>query len=836
MSSKVSRLYKFFKPNHYRLSIVLNKQKLLFSGLVKIEGKLQANTLRLHCKDLTISEVKVNKIDCQYKIDKINDELIVYTTKKQQPVTVEIKYQGRITKPMHGLYPCYGRRGEVILATQFESHHAREVFPCVDEPEAKAVFELDITTDKNDTVISNTNPIKVKKHARATTTYFQSTPKMSTYLLAFVSGKLKSKQVTTSRGIKIKAWSTCDQVQNTGFALEVASKALDFFEDYFEIDYPLTKCDLVALPDFAAGAMENWGLITFRETGMLVDPKNTSTSFKQYVAMVTVHEVAHQWFGNLVTMRWWSDLWLNEGFASWIEYLVVDHLFPHWHMWSHFLSTEQLPALRIDALKNTHPIKTTINHPDDIRTNFDHISYAKGASVIHMLYKYLGEADFKKGLRYYLKTYAYQNTETDDLWEALEKISHKPIKFFMDSWVNLPGFPILEVNYGKKRLTFNQRRFISNGSKVKSPSWPIPVHIDNRQILIDSQQSVTNLKSHPTSRQINLNPGHSGYFICKYWGEYYRSLAKQFASNKDIFDGADLFGLLSDMLAINKAGKLPIDLLLEVTNHLDTQNSIPVWDVITLTINDIRRVMGKEARTSLKPYIRKLVEYQVKRLGWEQLKTDDYYDTLLRPVVLSHAASADETKVVQKTLSLFNSAEKIEDIDTDFRQLVITTAARKGGKPEFEKMLRLLKETESPEDRVTLLSGLLRFKDPTQSIRGLELIRSKNVRLQDVGYAISYALSNRTIKRQSWEWLTTNWSWIKANLGNDMTYSRIPVYVAQNRSTQQFVGKYTDFFQKVKEPALELSTKQGLELMQAQIKWRAVNEPSLIVWLKANRP
>jgi puromycin-sensitive aminopeptidase len=307
---------------------------------------------------------------------------------------------------------------------------------------------------------------------------------MSTYLLAFVYGQLEFLEKNTKDDVAVRTYATPDNVEHTKFALDVAVKCLEFFNDYFGIDYPLEKCDLIALPDFASGAMENWGCITFREHALLVDPKNTSLATKQYVAMVVAHELAHQWFGNLVTMRWWTDLWLNEGFASWIEYLAIDHIFPEWKMWTQFVIDEQQQALKLDALENTHPIEVPVSHPDEIRSIFDAISYSKGASTIHMLHSYVGADDFQTGLRYYLKKHTYGNTDTEDLWDAMEEASEKPVKNFMRAWTTKPGFPLVRVNVENDHLTATQERFYTNPLHGESDTtlWPVALQANQANI------------------------------------------------------------------------------------------------------------------------------------------------------------------------------------------------------------------------------------------------------------------------------------------------------------------------------------------------------------------
>ena len=453
---KVRRLYDQFQPEHYRLLIDTDKHNMKFNGEVVIRGNKTgrpSQRITFHAKQLRIISAKIVRHDKRGDIDmpvvrtlvhKSSDELRIHSQSMLMPgsYSVTIRFEGKITQPMNGIYPCYfeseGQK-EVILATQFESHHAREAFPCIDEPEAKAVFSLNLLCDPNETVLSNTPLIKQSQKKGRMLSEFSETPKMSSYLLAFVCGKLSYREGQTAGGVTVRAYATPDNHANTAFALQTTIDCLDFYNDYFAIDYPLSKCDLVALPDFANGAMENWGLITFREHALFVDDQNTSLWVKQYVANVIAHELTHQWFGNLVTMRWWNDLWLNESFATLMSYVAVDHLFPEWQVWTQFVIDEQLPAFRLDSLAHTHPINVSINHPDEIRTIFDTISYEKGASVLLMLMHYIGHDAFRSGLTNYLKRHAYANTESKDLWQAWEETATKPVADFMNAWTTQAG-------------------------------------------------------------------------------------------------------------------------------------------------------------------------------------------------------------------------------------------------------------------------------------------------------------------------------------------------------------------------------------------------------------
>lgn len=837
MGKKVKRLFEQFVPEHYQLQLQPDRETMTFTGRVVIAGSKKgrpSQRLTLHQKDLRIHSATVEHHDKKgskpISVDRINnhkayDEVRLHT---KQPLyggkySITLEFSGNITQPMNGIYPCfYEHKGQKkkLIATQFESHHAREAFVCIDEPEAKATFDLILTTPKDEPVIANT-PIKTQKVVgESVVTTFETTPIMSSYLLAFVFGDMQFKEAKTKQGTLVRAYATPDKARFTGFALDTAVKCLDFYNDYFGIPYPLQKCDMIALPDFASGAMENWGCITYREQCMLVDPANTSLSTRQYVAMVVCHELAHQWFGNLVTMRWWTDLWLNEGFASWIEYLAVDHIFPEWEMWTQFIADEQQVAFRLDALKNTHPIEVTVHHPDEIRTIFDTISYAKGSSVIHMLEHYLGRETFRDGLRLYLQKHQYGNTDTVDLWDALEEASKKPVKKFMHAWTGLSGFPIVKAVVGKDTLQLAQSRFIvTNPSANSTEKWPVPLlsNIDElKDAVLDQQEGSFSVKE---TAGLLLNAERSGFYRTVYDSAHVEQLTKQVSTAK--LSVLDRLGLLGDSFEAAKAGQAKtIDALKLLAAYADESNSA-VWDVIAANIADVRAVMDDETlRDAMKPYTRKLVAKQLKRLGWDKKPGESHLDSLLRPTILGMASQADEPAVCQAALKMFGELKTPDDIEPDLRGVIYGTAARNGGKKEFDKLLKIHNASDSSEERTTIAAALTGFKQPELIGRALSYIDTDTVRLQDVSYWVAYSFMNRFARKDAWDWMVTHWGWLRKNLGSDLSFYRFPVYAGRAFSDQQFLKEYEAFFKKVMSPGLERSVKQGVEMVQWHAAWK----------------
>jgi puromycin-sensitive aminopeptidase len=845
MSKDVTRLFTQFHPEHYNLNFKPDREAMTFSGTVTVRGKKvgrPSKRLTFHQNDLKIIKATITSHskagDNVLTVERINqhksfNEVRLHTSEMVYPgaYTVTMEFEGQITRPMNGIYPCYfddpkTKKQKILIATQFESHHAREAFPCIDEPEAKATFDLTLTTPAGEVVLANTPVAKETTKGKLITTTFETTPKMSTYLLAFVYGELQHIEATTKDGVLVRTFSTPANVGHLQFSLDVAVKCLEFYNDYFNLPFPLPKCDLIALPDFASGAMENWGCITFREACMFVDPKNTSLPVKQYVAMVVAHELAHMWFGNLVTMRWWTDLWLNEGFASWIEYLAVDHLFPEWEMWTQFITDDQQAAMRLDSLDNTHPIEVRVRHPDEIRTIFDAISYSKGSSVIHMLHEFLGPDAFRDGLRHYLKEHQYGNTDTIDLWDALEFVSKRPVKNFMHAWTSQPGFPLLQATINTDNIKITQERFyVAKPQNVSADLWPVPlltnekVGLDTLEIAEAVNKKAAAINSKGLTPSFLLNAGRSGFYRVVYDAKHTAQLAKEVDQGK--LSPADRLGLLSDSFEASKAGYSSSVETLVLMRAYGNEDNNAVWDVMAGVLGSIRVVMDDEKlRQLLRPFVRQLTKKQLGRLGWVAKPKDSHFDQLLRPTILAMSSLADEPAVVKEALARFTSMKVPEDVAPDLRGIIYSTAARHGDAKTFDKLLNMHNNSISSEERTTLAAALTGFKQPELIKRALNVIDTDDVRLQDVAYWVAYSFSNRYAKDTTWDWMTTNWDWLNANLGTDLSFSRFPLYAARSFSDPSFVKKYQEFFEPRLTTTLDRAYRQGLETLTWQAAWK----------------
>lgn len=847
----VRRLYEQFHPEHYLLKISPDKAKMKFEGNVTITGQKTgrpSKRITFHAKDINIRSATIKLHDKKGDKDievsrmvkhKNYDEIRLHSNSMIYPgkYTINLQFSGDITKPMNGLYPCFYQsddQEEIILATQFESHHAREVFPCIDEPEAKAVFDLILSAPKNETVLANTEIESKQKIGDLIEVTFRPSPKMSTYLLAFVIGKLDHLEQKTKSGIVVKAFSSPENIQYCKFALQTAVDCLDFYNDYFSINYPLSKCDLVALPDFASGAMENWGLITFREQALIVDNKNTSLSMKQYVANVVAHELTHQWFGNLVTMRWWNDLWLNESFATLMSYVAIDKLYPQWQVWNDFIVSEQSQALKLDSLEHTHPINVVIRHPDEIRTIFDNISYEKGASVLYMLMKYIGEEYFQEGLKKYLSKHAYSNTESIDLWAAWEEASKKPIANYMDSWTTQAGYPIVKLVNTDNQVKISQQRFYLNPKANKElTNWPIVLFSNNNlgKDIIYNQEELINYHSKEDNPLI-LNHNRQGFYRVIYDDTNINKLIDAIKTNE--VNELNRQGILGDSIEAAKAGNLSTVSALKLLHAYNKEDKLSVWEVIASSLGSIRSVMDDDKlRELMNPQIAKLIEEQYIKLGFIENKDETIFDKLLRPIILSLATTSEIKNAVEECFNLFNNRQKLA-INPEIRGVVYTTVARNGDEKIFNQLLKMHNLSNNSEEKITIAAALTNFKQSSLINLALSKITSKDVRMQDAAYWISYSFSNRFAKNITWQWIKDHWDWLEKNLGNDLSFYMMPRYVAKAYSDEKFIPEFKSFFDQHISNSLIRPLNQAIETITWQSEWKKRDLKEIKDYFKSN--
>lgn len=831
--NSVTQLTPIFSPKTYDIALDINRKSRSYSGTVQIIGALhqQDKGIALHAKDLSITSAVLDGKEVSFAVNAKADLLTVApeTSLIAGEHELIITFTGKITDTLHGLYPGYYKEdGEdkELLVTQCESHHAREIFPCIDEPAAKAVFTLQLTTETGVAVIANTPVANQQEEAGRLLTSFHPTPKMSTYLLAFVIGELEHLDARTSNGTLVRTFATKEHVASTKFALEVGVKALEFYNDFFDEPYPLEKCDLIAVPDFSAGAMENWGCVTFRESALLVDPTLSDLASKQWVAQVVIHELAHQWFGNLVTMQWWNDLWLNEGFARFMESYVATKLFPEWNLDIDFLATNTTYAMRTDSLINTHPIQVEVHHPDEISTIFDAISYEKGAAVIRMLLNYLGEEQFRNGLRHYIKNHRYGNTVTTDLWQALSDSANKDVAQFTQPWIEQAGFPLITITEtSENSLELRQQRFFSNPLERKEDDptiWPIPLLSTNAGVPdILENRSLTIPKP---KDMFELNKEQTGFYFIAYTAEQRAALAATIADGK--MGTADRLGLLNEAFELSKAGYISTTEVLQLLEAYQDENDEHVWTMISLVLGGIRLMVDSDtaAEQHLNTIIRRLVTKKIETVGWEPAPNESTNTPLLRQILVGAACRADDPKALQEALRRFDASADGTDIPADIRPAVYTTAVRKRGLSVVTALLERHQRTSFDEERTNLAIGICSATEESAITTILDYISStKNVKSQNLGYWFAYLMRNTSARTKTWQWMQEKWSWISELYEGDKSYDHFARYSSQVFTTQDELTAFRNFFEPkgAADPGLTRAVKQGIEGIELRVEWGA---------------
>lgn len=831
----VTRLINQFVPNNYQLSLKLNRLDRTFSGIVIIIGDSQpnSNTITLHSKDLDIKSIIVDGKNAEFSFSE-NDALVI-----SHPDIVPgkhilvIDFSGKITDSMHGLYPCYyeheGQKKE-LLATQFESHHAREVFPCIDEPEAKATFDVTLTTENNVVVLGNM-PIKSQAtDGDLLVTTFNTTPLMSSYLLAWVVGELHKKTAYTKSGVEVNVWATPAQPSNNlDFALDISTRTIDFFDEYFGIAYPLPKCDHVALPDFSSGAMENWGLITYREIVLLADPITTSISTRHHIATVIAHELSHQWFGNLVTMKWWNDLWLNESFATLVEYIAIDALEPNWNIWLNFATSESIAALRRDSLDGVQSVQTDVNHPDEIGTLFDGaIVYAKGARLLQMLQQYIGDAAFQAGLKHYFQVFAYKNTEAIDLWQSLAHASNKDIASLMTAWISQPGFPVLHASMQNDKLLIRQEKLTSDINKTSDTLWPIPLNSNCPEIpeILELRELLLTIDS---SKIIQFNCGNNVHFITHYSPELMSKLIDQLKSGK--LSPINRLQLLNEQTILARSGIISSAELVPLLDAYRDETNEAVWNIISIAIGELKKFVedDEEAESKLKTLAISLASKQYQRLGWTMEPGEPETDSKLRGIALGLMVYGQDQNTINTAVSLF-STTPLELLDPELRALIIiATVKNKADDSVIDSLVKNYEITDSAELKQDISIGLTSTKNSISVTRFLDMLKdTTTIHPQDTSMWMIFLIRNKYARTQTWQWVRDNWDWIKQTFGGDKSYDDYPRYTASALMTRQQFDEYREFFIPLKsDPTLSRAIDMGINEIQNRLDTIEHDGPSV---------
>ena len=846
------------RPTRYHITLQPDFEKFTFDGLevIDLEVAAAATEIQLNADELTIHAATLiqggkSVRAASIALDKERETAILSFTEPVNPgaAQLDLRFTGELNDKLRGFYRSQyvNPEGETayLATTQFEATDARRAFPCWDEPSCKATFQLTLNIPANMVAVSNTPIIdQARLDAGYQSVMFAETPVMSTYLLAFVVGDLTFIEQEAVNNTRVAVWTTRGKEEQGRFALVTSARMLGFFNDYFGIPYPLEKLDHIAIPDFAAGAMENWGAITYRETALLVDAANSSAGTRQRVAEVVAHEMAHMWFGDLVTMEWWDDLWLNESFASWMGTKAVDWAFPEWQMWTQFVNMDTDRALSLDGLKNSHPIEQEVHDPAEISQLFDAISYSKGASVIRMLEQFLTPEVFRQGLHQYLETNQYANARTGDLWSAMEAVSQKPVTAIMDSWIAQTGYPVLSVQAAEAadgvELTLAQERFVYDhllGTAAEPTVWQVPVSVAQGgngegaaagPIVMDAAQ--TRLRLPPTAGGDNwfkVNPGETGFFRVNYAAADWQRLLPAIRSLT--LPATDRLGLQNDAYALSKAGLLPVTQFLELAGAYENEDDASVWSDLASNLRDIELLVAEEpCYENYRAFARDLFRPAARRCGWDAQAGEGHLDALLRSTVISQAGSYGDAEFLAQAQERF--AAYLKDpagLHPDLRGVVFSLAAQAGDAETYGQLWQLYEETDLQEEKIRLALATARFTQPELLEETLRRSLTDAVRSQDTITVITAVAANLQGRHLAWQFVQDNWPEFDRRYGDGGFGLMRLVSICSNFVDAAKPAEVEAFFREHPAPAAERTIRQALERIWLNVKWLELNRGEL---------
>ena len=849
------------KPSKYRMTLQPDIGTFTFTGEQTIDVDILGPTARimLNAAELEISEVSLRRNGASLPVSSISlDEdtetatLDFGRTLAQGPAQIDMKFKGILNDRLVGFYRSeyQDTEGQTrhLATTQFEATDARRAFPCWDEPAQKAVFDVTLVFDDSLQAVSNTPIVEETVPAPGLRSVrFGETPIMSTYLLAFVVGDIVSVEAPAANGTTVGVWTTRGKENQAGFALDTSVKLLGYFNDYFGIPYPLPKLDHIAIPDFAAGAMENWGCVTYRETALLVDPENSSAGTRQRVAEVVAHEMAHMWFGDLVTMEWWDDLWLNESFASWMGTKAVDWIFPDWEMWTQFVNMDTNRALSLDGLKNSHPIEQEVKNPAEVSQLFDAISYSKGGSVLRMLENFLTPDVFQKGLYRYLKANEYGNARTQDLWAALEEESGLPVTSIMDSWVKQTGYPVLRIESDRSsdgvQVSVSQERFVYDhllGEEEPNPEvWQVPVSVSApgdavASTVMEGREAVITVPAaRPSEDWYKVNAGQTGFYRVNYTSDDWQRLAPAIRARE--LPATDRLGIQNDAYALSRAGLLPVTQFLELAGSYAGETDASVWSDLASNLRDIEQLIaGEDVHPAYQRFGRELFGPAARRAGWTPRPEDGHLDSLLRSTVLGQAGSYGDEETLSQASDMFRQyLENPEAVHPDLRGIVFSLAAQAGDRTTYDQLWELEERTSMQEEKVRLLLAMSRFQDVGLLNETLESSLGQRVRSQDTITVVAGVAANPIGREPAWEFVKSNWPEFDRRYGGGGFGLMRLVSIVNSFTTEERMADVEKFFADNPAPAAERTIRQALERMRLNIRWLGQNRGALNSWFGA---
>ena len=855
------RLPRTVLPKEYFITLTPDLEAHTFSGATDIilDVKSPISEIVLHALDLDIYEyglthggrdILITEMSLDRKKEMVTFKLseAIFADKPGTSTILYLKFKGELNDKMHGFYRMHDKEKNVIgAATQFEATDARRCFPCFDEPDMKAIFHVSLYVPEKLTALSNM-PIKYNLLSKngLKKVDFKPTPLMSTYLLAFVVAELEYIEDRDRKGIPIRVYAVPGKKEWGRFGLEVALHALPFYADYYKVDYPLPKLDFVALPDFAAGAMENWGLETFRETALLINPEEMSAAAMERVADVVDHELAHHWFGNRTTMAWWTHLWLNEGFATFAEMLAVADKFPKWNRRVRFVAEDVLGATHDMDKKNSHAIEQDVKNPAEIRELFDATTYSGGSAVCNMIEQYLGPNGFAKGVSKYLERHKYANAETNDLWRELGDTNDKPVEAIMSSYTRQPGYPVLFVDENPKwsagqtkvQLKLEQSRFIFDGS-TDNQFWNIPLgyitandknpnfkYMEESKIIINLDVSFESW--------IKFNPGHNSLYRVAYTRRMWKLLADAVRAGE--LPEADRLGLLDDAFALSRAGYMKTSDALNLLSAYKNEDSFYVWAVISNKVGAINGLLhGHDSRFRATKLGRDLFYPIAIKMGWDKPDhQEENPEILLRALAIRNLGQYGVPAVIWKAQRLFNEYLNGEVLDPDMRQTVFALVCENGDGKTFDQVVHVYDRTDDHQEKIRVLRAMGSFTIPDVIQKVLAFSLSEKVRAQDTPILLSNVGANDDGRKPTWNFIKENWEELERRYhgGGFGSVTRVLQGTTSGFTTTEDLADVEQFFSEHPTPGAERAMAQSLEMIRSNISWLARDLENIREWLE----
>ncbi|KAI0382042.1 peptidase family M1-domain-containing protein [Hypomontagnella monticulosa] len=852
-------------PTHYDVTLEPNFEKFTFDGKVLIDFDVQEDTksISLHTVELDIHSVNVKSgetvitsssavtYDGSKQISKIELKDSVPKGKTQ----VEIKFTGQLNDQMAGFYRSTYKKPDgsegLLATTQMEANDCRRAFPCFDEPMHKAKFTITLIADKNLTCLSNmdiASESEVHSEMSGSTkkaVKFNPTPLMSTYLVAFIIGELNYIETKKFRvPIRVYAPPSSD-IEHGRFSLDLAARTLEYYEKIFGADFPLPKMDMVAIPDFAAGAMENWGLITYRVVDLMLDEKASGAAMKERVAEVVQHELAHQWFGNLVTMDWWEGLWLNEGFATLMSWLSCNYFFPEWKVWETYVTDNLQSALGLDSLRSSHPIEVPVKRASEVDQIFDAISYSKGSCVLRMISTYLGEETFLEGVRRYIKKHAYGNTQTNDLWAALEDASGKPVREIMSIWTKNVGYPVVQVTEDEKdsSIRVKQNRFLRTGdTKPEEDKVLYPVFLGLRtKDGIDESLTLTEREGVFKVKDLDffkLNANHTSIYRTSYTPERLTKLG--LSAKEGLLTVEDRAGMIADAGALSVSGYQKTSGVLNLLKGFDTEESFVVWSEIIARVATVQSAWVFEdaaVKTGLEAFVKELVSERAHKIGWNFSDKDGHIEQQFKAMLFGAAGMAGDKEVITAAKEMFNKymAGDRSAIHPNIRGSVFSMALKYGGKDEYDAVLNFFRKSSNSDERNTALRCIGRSKDPALIKQTLDLVLSGEVKSQDIYLPASGLRSHAEGIEALFTWLTEKWPEINKRLsGNPPILGSMVTICTSSFAKQEQLDRVEEFFKTIDTKTFAQPLAQSKDAIRSKISWLGRDRDDVAAWVKEN--